>query len=85
MKQGLIVYVTEGKDEVALQDAQDLKGACRSLGASAVRVATTEDDLAYGWWQLIGRGMHQVSCVSAAYDAAEGTFKPHGAVMRLWG
>jgi hypothetical protein len=85
MKKGMIVYVTEGKDEVVLQDALDLDRASRSLGVSAVCVATSEDEMAYGWWHLISRGMHQVSCVSAAYDAAGGTFKPHGTPMRLWG
>ncbi|MCU0573737.1 MAG: hypothetical protein MUC41_12180 [Syntrophobacteraceae bacterium] len=85
MKKGMIVYVTEGKEEVPSQESLDLGGASRVLGVSEVCVATSEDELAYGWWHLITRGMHQVSCVAAVYDSTRNAFKPHGAPMRLWG
>jgi hypothetical protein len=85
MKTGMIVYVTEGKEDVPLQESWELNRASRSLGVSAVCVATSEDELAYGWWHLITRGMHQVSCVAAAYDSVRDAFEPHGMRLRLWG
>jgi hypothetical protein len=85
MKKGMILYVTEGKDEVPPHDCFDLTGASVAPGISAVFVATSEDELMYGWWHLITRGMHQVSCTAVVYDAALGKFEIVGQPLRLCG
>jgi hypothetical protein len=85
MKKGMILYVTEGKDDVPLHDFHDLARACVTPGISAVYVATSEDEIAYGWWHLITRGMHQVSCTAATYDAASRRFDLIGEPLRLCG
>lgn len=85
MKTGMILYVTKGKEDVPMQDQSELSRTSRSLDVSAVCIATSEDEVAYGWWHLITRGMHHVSCVAAAYDGARGLFEPHGVPMRLCG
>lgn len=85
MKKGLIVYVTEGKEEMPTQDWADLREPFTSQGASAICVATSEDEIAYGWWRLLTRGMHQISCIAATYDALQGKLEPHGTVLRLCG
>jgi len=85
MKKGLILYVTEGKDEVPLHDFPDLTGACVTPGVSAVYVATSEDEVMHGWWHLISRGMHHVSCTAAVYDTTSGRFHALGEPLRLCG
>lgn len=85
MKKGMIVYVTEGKEEFRPENSPILGEASKTLGVSEVCVATSEDELAYGWWRLITRGMHQISCIAAAYDAGRDALEPHGAPLRLWG
>jgi hypothetical protein len=85
MKKGLILYVTEGKEEVSLHDFCDLTRATLTPGISAVYVATSEDELMYGWFHLITRGMHQVSCSLAVYDAASQRFCTVGEPLRLCG
>jgi hypothetical protein len=85
MKKGVILYVTKGKEEVPMQGLPELLKISRSLNVSAVCVATSEDEVAYGWWHLLTRGMHQVSCVAAAYDPLQGSFEPHGRDLRLCG
>mgnify|MGYP000023541964 CR=1 FL=1 len=85
MKTGMILYVTEGKEDVPIPDPAELSRTCLSLGVSAVCIATSEDEVAYGWWHLIARGMHRVSCVAAAYDGETRRFEPHGMTLRLCG
>jgi hypothetical protein len=86
MKRGMILYVTEGKEEMRmLQDRPDLKEATRLLGVNAVCLATSEDELAYGWWQLITRGIQQVSCMRAAYHVGMDRLEPLGIPLRLCG
>lgn len=85
MKKGMILYVTTGKEDVPMQATSELKGTSQSFGVSAVCIATSEDELTYGWWHLITRGMHQVSCLAVTYDGARGLFEPCGMPMRLWG
>jgi hypothetical protein len=86
MKKGVILYVTEGKEEIQmLQDQPDLQDASRLLGVNAVCLATSEDEIAYGWWQLIARGIQQISCMKAAYHVGPGTIEPFGMPLRLCG
>jgi len=85
MKKGMIMYVTEGKDEIPLDDFRGITGACAPPGISAVYVATSEDEVMQGWWHLISRGMHQVSCTAAVYDAASRRFDVVGQPLRLCG
>ena len=85
MKKGIILYVTEGKEEVPLQGAADLIETSRSLGVTAVSVATSEEDVVHGWWHLVTRGVHQVLFMTVAYDAALQKFESRGAPVRLCG
>jgi hypothetical protein len=85
MKTGMVLYVTKGKEDVPLQESWMLGRMSKSLGVAAVCVATSEDEIAYGWWCLITRGMHQVNCVAAAYDPGRDVFEPQGLPMRLSG
>lgn len=85
MKMGMILYVTEGKDEVPMHDFQDPARVSLIPGISAVYVATSEDELMNGWWHLIARGMHQVSCTRAVYDPTLRKLVMVGEPMRLSG
>lgn len=85
MKKGMILYVTEGREEIPLQGAEDLVEASRSLGVTAVSVATSEEDVAHGWWRLIARGVHQVLLMMVTYDPALRKFESRGAPVRLCG
>lgn len=85
MKKGLILYVTEGKEEVPLQGAEDLIETSRSFGVTAVSVATTEEDVVHGWQHLVTRGAHQILFMTVAYNAALRKFESRGAPVRLCG
>lgn len=85
MKKGVILYVTEGREDVPMQGHPDLLRTSLSLGAHTVCVATSEDEIAYGWWHLLTKGMHQVFCMTAAFDPVQGTFEPRGVPYRLCG
>jgi len=83
MKKGVILYVTEGKEE--LDEWMELGEEGRKLGADAVCLATSESEIAFGWWQMLTRGMQEVSCRKAAYSKLDGAFRPHGIALRLCG
>ncbi len=85
MKEGMILYIIEGKDEMPLSGFCDPARASVRAGISAVYVATSEDELMDGWWHLIARGMHQVSCTRATYDGASDRFDSVGQPLRLCG
>ena len=85
MKKGMILYVTQGKEDVPLQAAEELIETARSLGVTAVCVATTEEDAIHGWWGLLTRGMQQVLFMTAAYNAVLERFESRGAPVRLCG
>jgi hypothetical protein len=86
MKKGMIFYVTEGKEEVwARPDQPDVRETVTRLGVDAIRLATSEEEIAYGWWQLISRGMQQVSCMKAAYNVGLHRLEPFGEPLRLCG
>jgi hypothetical protein len=85
MRKGMVLYVTEGKEDVPLQGVEDLIETSRRLGVSAVSVATSEDEVVHGWWHLTAKGMHQVMFMSVSYDAAQHVFKSRGTPRRLCG
>ena len=85
MKKGLILYVTKGKEEIHKQEWPDFREQLNSLGASAICVATSEDEIAYSWWHMITRGMQYISCMKATYNGACGKLEPYGTVLRLSG
>ena len=85
MKKGMILYVTQGREDVPLQCATELIETARSLGVSAVSVANSEEDAVYGWWSLITRGVQQVFFMTVAYDAVPGRFKSLSSPVRLCG
>jgi hypothetical protein len=85
MKKGMILYITQGKEDVPLQAAAELIQTARSLGVTAVCVAITEEDAIHGWWSLITRGMQQVLFMTADYNAVLDRFESQGAPVRLCG
>ena len=83
MKKGVILYVTEGKEE--LDEWMELEGEEKKLGADAVCLATSESEIAFGWWRMLTGGMQEISCLKAAYSKVDGAFQPHGTALRLCG
>jgi hypothetical protein len=83
MKKGMILYVTEGKEDFPLQASAELIETARSLGVTAVSVAITEEDAANGWWGLISRGVQQVLFMTVAYNALLDNFESRGTPVRL--
>jgi hypothetical protein len=85
MKKGMILYVTQGKEDVPLQAAAELIEIARRLGVTSVCVALTEEDAVHGWWSLITRGMQQVLFMTVVYNAVLDMFESRGAPVRLCG
>ncbi len=85
MKKGMILYVTQGKEDVPLQAAAELIETARSLGVTAVSVAITEEDAVHGWGSLLTRGMQQVLFMTVAYNAVLDRFESQGVPVRLCG
>jgi hypothetical protein len=85
MRKGMILYVTQEKNEVPLQGMEDLIETSRSLGISAVSVALSEEDVVTGWFHLIAGGAGEVLFMTVAYDAAQGSFESRGTPLRLCG
>lgn len=86
MKKGMILYVTEGKEEMELRQTRpDLREQRELLGARAICLATSEEEIADGWWRLLVRGMQEISCVKASYDAVRERVETFGAPLRLCG
>lgn len=86
MKKGIILYVTEGKEEAQERwDRLDLGEPRARLNANAVLLATSEEEVAYGWWRMVTQGMQQIACMKAVFDADAGKLEPFGAPLRLCG
>lgn len=86
MKKGIILYVTEGKEEARERwDRLDLAEPRARLQANSVLVATSEEEIAYGWWHMITQGMQQIACVKAVFDARADRIEPFGTPLRLCG
>jgi hypothetical protein len=83
MKKGMILYVTEGKEDVPLQAAMELIETARALGVTAVCVASSEVDAAHGWWSLVTKGMQQILFMTVAYNGGLDRFESRGSVVRL--
>ena len=85
MKKGMILYVTQGKEDVPLQAAAELVETARSLGVTAVCVVVTEEDAVHGWWSLTTKGMQQILFMTVAYNAALDRFEAQRAPALLCG
>ncbi len=86
MKKGMIFYITEGKDDIETAQIRPSYGKPLEMpGIDSLRLAGSEDDIVYYWWQLVTRGMCEVSCMKATYDSSQGTIAPFGSPMRLCG
>ncbi len=83
MKRGMILYVTEGRERIG--DWPELDKERKLLGADAVCLASSESEIAYGWWRLLVSGMQEVSCVRAVYDESRHLLEPWGMPLRLCG
>ena len=66
MKKGMILYVTQGKEDVPLQAAAELIEIARRLGVTAVCVALTEEDAVHGWWSLT----HERNATGSVHDGS---------------
>jgi hypothetical protein len=86
MKKGMILYITEGRGDIETAEVRPKPGKPPGMpDFDSVRLAASEDDIVYYWWHLISRGMQEVSCMKATYDAALGMLAPFGTPMRLCG
>ncbi len=85
MKKGMILYVTQGKEDVPLQGAEEMIETARSLGVTSVCVATTEEEAAHGWWSLITRGAQQVLFMTVDYNPVLERFESRSNPVRLCG
>lgn len=86
MKTGVILYVIDGREALEMDgEGATVSESFKLLRAAAVRVAMSEDEITYNWWQLLTKGMHQVLCMKAAYEASNKTIKPFGTALRLCG
>jgi len=83
MKRGLIIYVTEGGQ--CSDDSSGLQRLRCRYRADALRVASSEFDVTYGWWELVTRGMQEVVCVRAKMDEASEGLQVLGPPLRLCG
>ncbi len=85
MKKGMILYITQGQEDVPLQEVADLVEISRSMGISAVSVATSGEDVVHGWRRLIDRGIQQVLFMTVTYDTCLDRFLSRSAPVRLCG
>jgi len=93
MKTGLIVYVPESHRRPGPSPADPLddrygdwsEPRVIQLTPDRVTLATTEAELAYGWWWLLSRGMRKVECVRATWDGARQAWSPQTEPFRLCG
>lgn len=85
MKKGMILYVTHGKDDVPFHGRAELDDIGRSLGVADVCVAVSEEDVDYGWWKLIAKGVNQVLLATVSYHNEVESFEPHRPPLRIWG
>lgn len=85
MRKGIIFYVVEGKETPMASDGPELDRLARRLGVNAVRLASSEDEIAYGWWQLVTKGVQEVMCAKARLDESGGQIEPFGTQLRLCG
>jgi hypothetical protein len=69
MNKGMILYVTQGKNELDDASCLDMFGLRRELGVESVYLTTSEDEISYACWRMLAAGMHQVSCMHAQYHA----------------
>jgi hypothetical protein len=84
MRKGTILFVTEGRDELH-DHSDDLKKAREQLGVQAVSVATSEDEVAYAWWRMLAKGMHQIFLLKAEYRGRGNPMDFKGEALRLCG
>jgi hypothetical protein len=84
MKKGMILFVTEGRDELH-DHSDDLRKVRGLLGVQSVCLATSEDDVAYAWWGMLAKGMHHISLLKAAYRGRDNPMEFQGAALRLYG
>jgi len=81
MKTGLIVFVPQHRDLLDDWAATQVLALC----PDEVRLATSDAEVSYQWWQLLARGVRKVECVRAAWDGARQAWSPQHPPVRLWG
>jgi hypothetical protein len=80
MKTGLILLVTNHdlNEEQASAPVQD-------FSPDEVRLATSEIEAAYGWWELLARGAGRVQAVRARWDDHQQSWTPTSAPLHVCG
>ena len=81
MKTGLILYVPQHHrrlDDFAIAQVID-------LAPDLIRLATSDEEMAYQWWSLLARGMRKVECVVAEWDGVRQAWSPQCQPLRLCG
>lgn len=70
MKKGMILYVTQGKNELTDTTCPDISDLQRELDVHFICLTTSEDEISDAWWRMTAAGTHQISCMHACYHAS---------------
>lgn len=82
MKQGIILYVLDGKED--MPEWPDRRHCVAGMNVDCVCTAFSEDDVHHHWCSLVTRGMRSILCVLADYDPVAETMLLRR-VLRLCG
>ncbi|OIP94004.1 MAG: hypothetical protein AUK55_07770 [Syntrophobacteraceae bacterium CG2_30_61_12] len=85
MKQGMILYLTEEKQQIQLNGLTELIEASKALGITTISVATSQEEVLQGWWHLAAYGVQQVHLMMVTYDSTLQQFDSRGTPVRLCG
>ncbi len=86
MKTGVILYVSDGREALDMDWEEPTVNQSFTLPKiAALCIATSEEEIAYNWWRLVTRGMHQVLCMKASCNVSDKTLLPFGVPLRLCG
>lgn len=73
MKTGLILLVPEQGPEL---DEQRANAPVLDLAPDELRLATSEVEVAYGWWEMLARGAGRVHAAHARWDEGRKGWAP---------
>lgn len=85
MKKGMILYVTKGRQHLEELEQIDFSGLRRKLGVQALRLTSSEDEVAEACWRMVTRGIQQVSCIGASVLPDQSKLELRGYPIRLVG
>lgn len=82
MKTGLILLVPEHGPEL---DEQRASAPVLDLTPDETRLATSDVEAAYGWWEMLARGAGRVQAVHARWDEARRGWAPTSPPVHVCG